>query len=65
MSKIILITGASSGIGKSISLFLTSKGYKVYGTCRNPNKYDISEYELLKCDITSSIGHKKTIKSYS
>ena len=62
MSKVILITGASSGIGKSISLFLTSKGYKVYGTCRNPNKYDISEYALLKCDITSSVEIKKTIK---
>ena len=61
MSKIILITGASSGIGKSISLFLTSKGYKVYGTCRNPNNYDISEYELLKCDITSNIDIKNTI----
>ena len=62
MSKIILITGASSGIGKSISLFLTTKGYKVYGTCRNPDKYDIPEYELLKCDITSSLDIKKTIK---
>ena len=62
MSKIILITGASSGIGKSISLFLTSKGYKIYGTCRNPNKYNISEYELLKCDITSNIEIKNTVK---
>ena len=62
MSKIILITGASSGIGKSISLFLTSKGYKVYGTCRDPKKYDISEYELLKCDITSQVEIKNTVK---
>ena len=42
MSKIVVITGASSGIGKSIALYLTSKGFKVYGTCRDPKKYDIN-----------------------
>jgi len=29
---IVLITGASSGIGKSIGIYLTQKGCKVYGT---------------------------------
>ena len=62
MSKIILITGASSGIGKSISLFLTYKGFKVYGTCRDPKKYNISEFELLKCDINSQIEIQNTVK---
>lgn len=62
MSKVILITGASSGIGKSISLFLTNKGFKVYGTCRDPNKYNILEFELLKCDINSQIEIEDTVK---
>ena len=52
MSKIVLVTGASSGIGKSIALYLSSKGFKVYGTCRDPKKYDIIDFSLLKCDIT-------------
>ena len=52
MSKTVLVTGASSGIGKSIALYLCSKGFKVYGTCRNPKKYDIIDFILLKCDIT-------------
>jgi NADP-dependent 3-hydroxy acid dehydrogenase YdfG len=54
MSKIVLITGASSGIGKTIAIFLTNKGFKVYGTCRNPKKYNISEFSLLKCNINSN-----------
>ena len=61
MSKIIIVTGASSGIGRAISLYLTSKGFKVYGTCRNPKKYNFSEYELLKCNINSSKEIEDTV----
>ena len=61
MSKIILITGASSGIGRAISLYLTKIGYIVYGTCRDPKKYNISEYKLLKCDINHSNEVKETV----
>ena len=56
MSKIVLITGASSGIGKTIAIFLTNKGFKVYGTCRNPKKYNISEFSLLKCNIEIAVN---------
>lgn len=33
---VVLITGASSGIGKALANFLMSQGYKVYGTTRKP-----------------------------
>lgn len=36
-SKVVLITGASSGIGQAIAQTLLEKGYKVYGTSRNVN----------------------------
>ena len=61
MSKVVLVTGASSGIGRSISLFLTNKGFKVYGTCRVSKKYSINEYELLKCNINSSEEIKEAV----
>lgn len=50
--KVVLITGGSSGIGKSIGTYLTSKGFKVYGTTRNPKNYpDFDAFELLQLDV--------------
>jgi vitamin B12 transporter len=46
MSKVILITGASSGIGKAIGDFLCNKNFKVYGTSRDPSKYLGSNFQL-------------------
>ena len=51
MSKVVLITGGSSGIGKSIGEFLLEKGYKVYGTSRNPERYDSSKFTILTMDV--------------
>jgi len=51
MSKVVLITGGSSGIGKSIGEFLLKKGYKVYGTSRNPERYDSSKFTILTMDV--------------
>lgn len=51
MSKVVLITGASSGIGNSIATFLIEKGYKVYGTSRNPKKTDNYSFEMIALDV--------------
>ncbi|WP_218599444.1 SDR family oxidoreductase [Polaribacter sp. NJDZ03] len=51
MSKVVLITGASSGIGKSIAIFLSEKGYKVYGTSRNPKNIADFSFELIALDV--------------
>jgi NAD(P)-dependent dehydrogenase (short-subunit alcohol dehydrogenase family) len=57
--KVILITGASSGIGKAIGEFLHHKGFVVYGTSRNPERITNSIFPLLKLDVrdVQSIGH--------
>ncbi|MEO1033477.1 MAG: SDR family oxidoreductase [Bacteroidota bacterium] len=52
MSKVVLITGGSSGIGKSIGEFLQTKGFKVYGTSRNPKNYPDSKFPIVALDVT-------------
>jgi len=52
MFKVVLITGGSSGIGKSIGEFLSNKGYQVYGTSRNPDNYANSIFPLVALDVT-------------
>lgn len=50
-SKVVFITGASSGIGKAIAEHLQQKGFKVYGTSRNPQNQDHS-FPLVALDVT-------------
>ncbi len=54
MSKVVLITGGSSGIGKSVGEFLSSKGYIVYGTSRSPEKYPLSKFPIVALDVTKN-----------
>lgn len=61
MSKVILITGGSSGIGKAIGEFLVTKGFKVYGTSRNPENYPESKFPIVALDVTDINTIKKCI----
>ena len=52
MTKVILITGASSGLGKATASYLLAKNFRVYGTSRNPKKYSLDKsIELLPFDL--------------
>ena len=54
MTKVVLITGGSSGIGKSIGEFLLTKGLTVYGTSRNPQNYDDSKFPIIALDVADN-----------
>ena len=58
-SKVVFITGASSGIGKAIAEYLQEKGYRVYGTSRNPQNQKSLSFPLVALDVT----RPETIKS--
>jgi NAD(P)-dependent dehydrogenase (short-subunit alcohol dehydrogenase family) len=50
--KVVLITGASSGIGRSIARLLGQKGFTVFGTSRNPHAVEhIPAVEILPLDV--------------
>lgn len=53
--KTVLITGGSSGIGKSIGEYLVTKGYTVYGTTRSLSKHkSFDAFSLLEMDVRDS-----------
>ncbi|PXY46293.1 SDR family oxidoreductase [Flavobacterium hydrophilum] len=61
MSKVVLITGGSSGIGKSIGEFLHQKGFVVYGTSRNPEKVLNSVFPLVALDVRNAESIKTAV----
>lgn len=62
MSKVVLITGASSGIGKVTAEYLLQKGYNVYGTSRNSNPEN-QNFPLLQLDVTNKSSITNAIRT--
>ncbi len=61
MSKVVLITGGSSGIGQSIGIFLHQKDYVVYGTSRNPANVETVGFPLLTMDVRDASSIQKAV----
>jgi len=51
MSKVLVVTGASSGIGKEIAKFFHELGFIVYGISRNIPTEKLP-YHYIACDVT-------------
>ncbi|MFT5890317.1 MAG: short-subunit dehydrogenase, partial [Dokdonia sp.] len=63
MSKVVLITGASSGIGKAIAYYLAEKGYIVYGTSRNPKTAKEGKVYMISLDVTQTTSITQAIQT--
>jgi NAD(P)-dependent dehydrogenase (short-subunit alcohol dehydrogenase family) len=62
MSKVVLITGISSGFGKYTAEYLASKDYKVYGTSRRDVEHD-PRITVVKMDVTDPSSVQSAVDS--
>src|SRR5215813_10473390 len=62
--KVVLITGASSGVGQSTARLLSHNGYKVFGTSRNAAAAaGIPTVKMLPLDVTSDDSVAACVKA--
>jgi NAD(P)-dependent dehydrogenase (short-subunit alcohol dehydrogenase family) len=63
MTKIALVTGASSGIGQATAELLTRTGYKVYGTSRRDGDARGRSFAMLPLDVTNDESVDATVRN--
>ena len=61
--RVVLITGASSGIGKACAEHLHRRGYRVYGTTRRePGKLSAFAYTMIRMDVDDDNSVERGIR---
>jgi short-subunit dehydrogenase len=61
MKKVILVTGASSGIGLASATALHEAGHTVYGTTRDLSKKKNVPFNLIELDVTNDASAKAAV----
>jgi NAD(P)-dependent dehydrogenase (short-subunit alcohol dehydrogenase family) len=62
LTKIALVTGASSGIGQATAELLARAGYKVYGTSRRGGDARGRSFAMLSLDVTNDESVDATVR---
>jgi len=62
MTQTVLVTGASSGIGKATALLLKREGFTVFGTTRRPDAIGPQEFPMLSLDVRSDDSVKALLR---
>jgi len=62
--RVVLITGASSGIGEACAQHLSEKGFRVYGTTRQPQVLSPGPkgYQMIQMDVTEDASISRGIE---
>jgi NAD(P)-dependent dehydrogenase (short-subunit alcohol dehydrogenase family) len=64
--RVVLITGASSGVGQSTARLLSQRGYKVFGTSRTPASADsFPGVEMLSLDVRTEDSVRACVQAVS
>lgn len=64
ISKVVLVTGVSSGIGRATALKFVQQGCRVFGTVRNvENATPLSGVELVEMDVRDEVSVERAIQS--
>jgi short-subunit dehydrogenase len=61
MKKVILVTGASSGLGLATATALAAQGHTVYGAARSIDKVKDASFNTIKLDVTDDASVKAAI----
>ncbi|WP_164000591.1 SDR family oxidoreductase [Pyxidicoccus caerfyrddinensis] len=60
--RVVLITGASSGIGQACAELLGASGHTVYGTSRRPSP-DGAHHKMLEMDVTQDDSVQRAVEA--
>src|SRR5258707_7541375 len=61
MGKVILVTGASSGIGLACATALQAKGHTVYGSSRDLKRIKSVSFKPIELDVTDDASVKAAV----
>jgi NAD(P)-dependent dehydrogenase (short-subunit alcohol dehydrogenase family) len=61
-TRVVLITGASSGIGQACARHLARQGYRVFGTSRRPEGVTGEPFEMIPMDVTDDDSVRRGVE---